>query len=346
MVISPRPADAPAAGFITGDWMARFEARSLDDIRALGRDGPEDDRAFAAVARLSELNLSALSRLSRSPFFRAVASHPSADLASAMDPLRLSYTIFGDNNPWMKGIQPLAAAVADTRRPVTGRQPVPPSADQGLGANHHGSGRLSRRARPVAREGVLRDFTAPRWMQALLGVSEDSIARPILDASPEKLAARQARTKAYKAMLETGGFDEALTRSVLYVVGITKAIENAQRKVEGHNYDIRKHLLEYDDVMNQQRKIVYAWRKEVLSQESLRPNGLSMISELANAIADDFFPNGKLRKVNGQPYLDEKELNDASAHASVPARHSRKGHSPLQQHRSEHTDRETCRSRL
>ena len=58
MVIVPRPADVPADGFITGDWIARFEARSLDDIRALGRNSPDDDRAFAAVARLSELNLS------------------------------------------------------------------------------------------------------------------------------------------------------------------------------------------------------------------------------------------------------------------------------------------------
>ena len=58
MVISPRPADVPPGGFVTGDWIARFEARSLDDIRALGRNSPEDDRAFAAVARLSELNLS------------------------------------------------------------------------------------------------------------------------------------------------------------------------------------------------------------------------------------------------------------------------------------------------
>ena len=63
MVISPRPADVPAGGFVTGDWIARFEARSLDDIRALGRNSPEDDRAFAAVARLSELNLVALPHL-------------------------------------------------------------------------------------------------------------------------------------------------------------------------------------------------------------------------------------------------------------------------------------------
>jgi len=92
---------------------------------------------------------------------------------------------------------------------------------------------------------------------------------------------------------------------------ITKAIENAQKKVEGHNYDIRKHLLEYDDVMNQQRKIVYAWRKEVLSQPSLRDMVMSMTDELATEISEDFFPQGKLKKVHGQAYLDVKELNDA-----------------------------------
>ena len=92
---------------------------------------------------------------------------------------------------------------------------------------------------------------------------------------------------------------------------INKAIENAQRKVEGHNYDIRKHLLEYDDVMNQQRKVVYAWRREVLGRENLRDMIFSMVEELAGAIAADFFPGGRLKKVNGHPFLDAKELNDA-----------------------------------
>ena len=45
---------------------------------------------------------------------------------------------------------------------------------------------------------------------------------------------------------------------------VDKAIENAQKKVEGHNFDIRKNLLEYDDVMNQQRKAIYALRRQVL----------------------------------------------------------------------------------
>ena len=94
---------------------------------------------------------------------------------------------------------------------------------------------------------------------------------------------------------------------------ITKAIENAQRKVEGHNYDIRKHLLEYDDVMNQQRQVIYSWRKEVLKLENHREMVFSMIDELAGAISEDFFPNGKLRKTQGQAMLDAKELNDAIA---------------------------------
>ncbi len=51
---------------------------------------------------------------------------------------------------------------------------------------------------------------------------------------------------------------------------ISKAIENAQHRVEGHNFDIRKQLLEYDDVMNQQRETVYGLRREVLGNDNLR----------------------------------------------------------------------------
>ncbi|MBI4925072.1 MAG: SEC-C domain-containing protein, partial [Bdellovibrio sp.] len=91
----------------------------------------------------------------------------------------------------------------------------------------------------------------------------------------------------------------------------TKAIENAQRKVEGHNYDIRKHLLEYDNVMNQQRKVIYSWRREVLARDNLREMLFSMVNEISDAIAQDFFPKGKLKRVNGQALLDAKELNDA-----------------------------------
>jgi preprotein translocase subunit SecA len=94
----------------------------------------------------------------------------------------------------------------------------------------------------------------------------------------------------------------------------TKAIENAQKKVEGHNYDIRKHLLEYDDVMNQQRKVIYSMRKEVLSRESLRDMVMEFLSENARGIAQEYFPNGKLkRNERGLAELNMAELKNTLA---------------------------------
>jgi preprotein translocase subunit SecA len=63
---------------------------------------------------------------------------------------------------------------------------------------------------------------------------------------------------------------------------ISKAIENAQRKVEGHNFDIRKHLLEYDDVMNKQREVIYSQRREVLQRDTIS----DIISDMMDDILD------------------------------------------------------------
>jgi preprotein translocase subunit SecA len=69
---------------------------------------------------------------------------------------------------------------------------------------------------------------------------------------------------------------------------ISRAIENAQARVEGHNFEIRKQLLEYDDVMNQQREVIYRQRREALDGKSLKPAIAEMIREKAEEIADTF----------------------------------------------------------
>jgi len=68
---------------------------------------------------------------------------------------------------------------------------------------------------------------------------------------------------------------------------ISRAIENAQKKVEGHNFDIRKYLLEYDDVMNQQRNLIYSQRRQILTDPELEPFVESMIEERAVRIVAD-----------------------------------------------------------
>ncbi|MBN1255017.1 MAG: preprotein translocase subunit SecA [Deltaproteobacteria bacterium] len=65
---------------------------------------------------------------------------------------------------------------------------------------------------------------------------------------------------------------------------VSKAIENAQRRVEGHNFEIRKQLLEYDDVMNQQREVIYTQRREILEGIRLREMVFDMIEEVGEGI--------------------------------------------------------------
>ena len=69
---------------------------------------------------------------------------------------------------------------------------------------------------------------------------------------------------------------------------ITKSIERAQKKVEDHNYNIRKYILEYDDVMNQQREVLYEQRRRILRNESLRDTINEMIDKLVTEAVDTY----------------------------------------------------------
>ncbi|GAB4334531.1 MAG: preprotein translocase subunit SecA [Desulfobulbaceae bacterium] len=69
---------------------------------------------------------------------------------------------------------------------------------------------------------------------------------------------------------------------------ITRAIENAQRKVEGYHFDIRKHLLEYDDVMNKQREVIYRQRREVLEGSNIKSIIEDMMGDLVDRVEEEF----------------------------------------------------------
>ena len=71
---------------------------------------------------------------------------------------------------------------------------------------------------------------------------------------------------------------------------VTKAIENAQRKVEGHNFDIRKQLLEYDDVANDQRKVVYQQRNELMATDDVSETIQAIRHDVVNEVIDLYIP--------------------------------------------------------
>src|SRR5690606_17485236 len=69
---------------------------------------------------------------------------------------------------------------------------------------------------------------------------------------------------------------------------VTRAIENAQRKVESRNFSMRKHVLEYDDVLNQQRSVIYAQRRRVLEGEDLREHVVDMIGQVIDDLLERY----------------------------------------------------------
>ncbi|MGZ5279916.1 MAG: preprotein translocase subunit SecA, partial [Pseudobdellovibrionaceae bacterium] len=71
---------------------------------------------------------------------------------------------------------------------------------------------------------------------------------------------------------------------------VSRSIEGAQRKVEGHNFDIRKHLLDYDNVMNQQRTIIYGMRRQIMNGENVDRTMLDFMGDVTSNILDAHVP--------------------------------------------------------
>jgi preprotein translocase subunit SecA len=86
---------------------------------------------------------------------------------------------------------------------------------------------------------------------------------------------------------------------------VNKAIENAQRKVEGRNFDIRKQLLEYDDVANDQRKVVYQQRNELMDVDDISATIAGMREEVVNGVIDLYIPPGSIEEQWDVPGLEE-----------------------------------------
>ena len=86
---------------------------------------------------------------------------------------------------------------------------------------------------------------------------------------------------------------------------VSKAIENAQRKVEAHNFDIRKQLLEYDDVANDQRRVIYEQRNELMEAEDISESIRNIRTDVVNALIDTYIPPSSLDEQWDVPGLEK-----------------------------------------
>src|SRR3954453_17834523 len=114
--------DTTNADLAGGQWVMRCEARTLDDIRAMGGNSPEDERRFSAAKRVSEINLAAYQKYLQ-PWIKRMVKPQMADLMQSWHPLRMQYEAFSSKNPLMKTVENAADKARGERKPVSEDNP-------------------------------------------------------------------------------------------------------------------------------------------------------------------------------------------------------------------------------
>jgi pimeloyl-ACP methyl ester carboxylesterase len=232
-VLTPLAAGLGPRGLAAGDYIARFEARTLDDIRALGGNDLEDERAFAAVARLSEVNLG-LYRTFLQPWARAMSTEQGAELMRRLSPARLPFELLSDKNPFLAPVAAMAEWVREHRRPVEADNPF--LAAQELASRQIEAALDGYRAwRDNLMEASFHATYGSPWLQALLGLrASDAPPRARPGRDPEEFAFVQQRIEALRADMAKGGLREAVVRALLYIGLPAKAADERAFAVIRH----------------------------------------------------------------------------------------------------------------
>ena len=112
-------------------------------------------------------------------------------------------------------------------------------------------------------------------------------------------------TDRIKTLMQTAGFDDQAIRSKIF----TGSIESAQKRVEGNNFDIRKQLLQYDNVMNEQREIIYKRRNEILDSDSIHERVLDSFKDYISSIVNKYLMSEEENKYeNLKDYVNKNLL--------------------------------------
>jgi pimeloyl-ACP methyl ester carboxylesterase len=249
----------------SGNWVMRCEARTLDDIRALGGNDVADDRRFAAAARVSEMNLS-LYRTFMQPIVRAMVPAPVADWIRQLHPLRLQYEVFSDQNPFMAPVAGLAEQVRANRKNVDKDNPFL-VAQENMSKRIEGALDSWREASEAWAERMFLGIYGSPTLQAAVGLDPSGTQR-LRKASKNPLHRDllQKRIAELKALIATGGLRAAVVRSLIYV-GMNRAavdergFELARRIRETHG-DMP--IAEFKDLVREQFNILLIDQKAAL----------------------------------------------------------------------------------
>jgi hypothetical protein len=249
-----RGAETVNADLAAGQWVMRCEARTLDDIRAMGGNSPEDERRFAAAKRVSELNLAAYQKFLQ-PWVKNMVTPQLAEWARSMHPLRLQYEAFSSQNPLMSTLKSAADRVEENRKPVSKDNPF-------LAFQEQMSKQIVqtldnwRDAQEKLSETLFLNVYGSPALQAAVGVDPNSVPSRRREMSAEHRAMLEARIAELKSKIGEGGLREASLRALLYVGSARGMVDErsieALRQVRRDHAGTRLSLPEFKMLVREQ----------------------------------------------------------------------------------------------
>lgn len=221
--------DRSDAELIERDYLLEFETRNFDELDQDVKHSPEDDRRFATVARLSEINLG-FYRLAVQPWLQAVTTPEAARWARRMHPIRLRYRLMSDRNPFTVPLPLMAEMVRENRHPVAEDNLF--KAVEGIVSDQIVSSLNAMRDwRDSSIERMFLDIYGQPLLQAAVGLFGDAnIHRRRPGASPEHRRFIEQRQEEIRERMAEGGEHEAVMRAVIYVLGGAPATDERNFK--------------------------------------------------------------------------------------------------------------------
>jgi hypothetical protein len=237
-VMTPRTAETVRADLVTGDWIVRFEPRTLNDVRAIVQPDPENERRFAAARRVSEINLG-LYRALFQPFVKASVNDQTAEWMKKLNHAELPYEVFSDRNPLMQPLAQMAEQVRQQRKKAAPDNPMlkwqAMVSDQIIAALDG-----YRQVHENAVEQLFLAVYGSPVLQAMVGLgASDEPPRRRPGDDPERSAFVQQRIAEIKARVGEGGAREAVIRALVYVgmggAGVDERTFNELRQIRAEN---------------------------------------------------------------------------------------------------------------
>jgi len=210
-----RSADTANADLVVGQWVMRCEQRTLEDIRAMGGNSPEDERRFATAARVSEINLTAYRKFVQ-PWIKSMVTPQMADLMRNRHPLRVQYEAFGGDNSMMKAVEPAAEKVREHRKPAASDNPFVVFQET-MSKQIVSALDKWRDSQEALSEALFLSVYGSPALQAAVGIDPQSTPSRKLEMSAQYRERLEARIAELKSQIGHGGLREATIRGLLYV---------------------------------------------------------------------------------------------------------------------------------